>query len=143
VRNGDGDSMQVFLLFVEHLAEVVVEFGAGILEGSPGELSRIHVTKRVNVLTADISDIAAALHAAHANAADVHLLARGRLAGAGQNVSGHDGESGQGSRGGDEIAPGHAFFGVGMVLHGVLLTQGLDAWTVTAARRSVSPIGGN
>jgi len=53
----------------------------------------LDIAKRVNVLAGDAVDIAEALHAAHADTADVHLLAGRTLNGAAKDVSRHNGNS--------------------------------------------------
>jgi hypothetical protein len=107
VGDRDRHTVKVLLLLVEHLSEVAVEFGLEIFGGCFLEMLLVNVAQGVGVLTAHTADVAGALHAAHADRAEVGFLAGRRAGCAAQHVPGHDHASG-GRRGGAgrKLAPG-------------------------------------
>ena len=88
VGRADDDRVDA-LLPVEHLAEVLVLGGLGVLLERVGRVAPVHVAQGHDVLAGDLLDVPAAL-AADAHAGDVQLLAWWRLAGPAKHVPRND-----------------------------------------------------
>ncbi len=102
VRRGDDHRVDVLLL-VEHLAEIRPLLRVGILLEDGGRVLGVHVAQGHDVLARALGDVVLP-HAADADAGDVQLLARGRVARAAQDVPGHNRECRHGRRRADELA---------------------------------------
>ena len=67
--------LRCLLFLVQHLAKIPVLLGLRVFLGRLIQEVLVHVAERIDVLAAHASNVAGSLHAAHADAAEIHLVA--------------------------------------------------------------------
>jgi len=105
VRCGYYHRIDVFVLFVQHPAEIAVLFSVRVALKSCSRILLVHIAQSDNVFTAEGVEVAGP-SAAYAYTGYIQLLARRNMTGTPQNGTGHNRERRRCRRTTHKITPG-------------------------------------